>query len=531
MKQTVATTPMQTPPVQVDKIMGLPEISGEENLGPPVEELAEIPYRFAREHSVLLTGIDEQADKRTAILNCPALPPFMIIAELQRFLNTGIQFKTVSKEEFDSQLRKAYSRGQSEATQMAEDLGEDIDLDQLIQDIPQATDLLEEADDAPIIKLINALFNQAIREQASDIHIEAYENNSVVRFRVDGVLKDITNFHRGFHSAVVSRLKVMAKLDIAEKRLPQDGRISLRVGDHAIDVRVSTLPTQHGERIVLRILDKQASRFNIADLGMDESMQERFKQLTRALHGMFLVTGPTGSGKTTTLYAGLSHIDRNQRNIVTIEDPVEYDLEGIGQVHVNIKTGLTFASGLRSILRQDPDVVLVGEIRDLETAEIAIQASLTGHLVLSTLHTNTAIGAITRLQDMGVDSYLIASSLSGLLAQRLVRVLCNNCKIPIPATPKELQILGLSDSEEITLYNHVGCTECNHTGFRSRIGIFELIVIDNEVKAMIHNSADEQALVKEIRKTSPSILSDGLNRVRQGITSLDEVLRVTMYDQ
>jgi general secretion pathway protein E len=523
--------PMQTIPVRsTNNIMGLPETNSDETLNQLSGE-ASIPYRFAREHNVLLSKLDIQADIRTATLSCPSLPPFDIIAELQRFLNAAVQFNTINKEEFDNQLRKAYSRGQSEATQMAEDLSDDVDIEQLIQDIPKATDLLEEADDAPIIRLINALFNQAIREHASDIHIEAYENNSVVRFRIDGVLKDITNFHRGFHGAVVSRLKVMAKLDIAEKRLPQDGRISLRVGDHAIDVRVSTLPTQHGERIVLRILDKQASRFNIADLGMDESMQERFKQLTRSLHGMFLVTGPTGSGKTTTLYAGLSHIDRNQRNIVTVEDPVEYDLDGIGQVHVNTKTGLTFASGLRSILRQDPDVVLVGEIRDLETAEIAIQASLTGHLVLSTLHTNTAIGAITRLQDMGVDSYLIASSLSGLLAQRLVRVLCNNCKKTAPATDKERQILGADDDEEIILYHHVGCPDCNHTGFRSRIGIFELIVIDNDIKTMIHNGADEQTLIREIRKTSPSILSDGLGRVRQGITSLDEVLRVTMYDQ
>lgn len=510
--------------------MGLSDIS-KSKLKPSIEKSLEIPYRFAREHNVLIDSFETNTERKTVSLLCPAAPPFGIIAELQRFLNATIQFKTIGKEEFDQQLRKAYSRSQSEATQMAEDMGEDVDLEQLIQDIPKATDLLEDADDAPIIKLINALFNQAIREQASDIHIEAYENNSVVRFRIDGVLKDITNFHRGFHAAVVSRLKVMAKLDIAEKRLPQDGRISLRVGDHAIDVRVSTLPTQHGERIVLRILDKQASRFNIADLGMDEVMQQRFKQLSRALHGMFLVTGPTGSGKTTTLYAGLSHIDRTQRNIVTVEDPVEYELEGIGQVHVNTKTGLTFASGLRSILRQDPDVVLVGEIRDLETAEIAIQASLTGHLVLSTLHTNTAIGAITRLQDMGVDSYLIASSLSGLLAQRLVRVLCNNCKKTAPATDKELQILGAGHDEEITLYHHVGCEECNHTGFRNRIGIFELIVINNEIKTMIHNGDDEQSLIKEIRKTSPSILSDGLTRVRQGITSLDEVLRVTMHDQ
>ncbi|MEA1888487.1 MAG: type II secretion system ATPase GspE [Pseudomonadota bacterium] len=513
--------------------MNLPENipSPDQGLNQTADSDPEIPYRFAREHNVLLIGIDDEDDKRTAAMWCSIVPPFAIITELQRFLSSGIFFKTVSQLEFDNLLRKSYSRGQSEATQMAEDLGDDIDLEQLIQDIPQATDLLEEADDAPIIKLINALFNQAIREQASDIHIEAYENHSVVRFRVDGVLKDVTNFHRGFHGAVVSRLKVMAKLDIAEKRLPQDGRISLRVGDHAIDVRVSTLPTQHGERIVLRILDKQASRFDIAQLGMDATMQERFKELTRSLHGMFLVTGPTGSGKTTTLYAGLSYIDRSKRNIVTVEDPVEYDLEGIGQVHVNTKTGLTFASGLRSILRQDPDVVLIGEIRDLETAEIAIQASLTGHLVLSTLHTNTAVGAITRLQDMGVDSYLIASSLSGILAQRLVRVLCNHCKKVVPTTAKEREILGLDDDEKIDIFQPAGCSECSHTGFRNRIGIFELVIINHKIKTMIHNAVDEQTLLEEIRKDCPSILSDGLSRVRQGITSLDEILRVTMYDQ
>ncbi len=513
--------------------MSFQEDSGSSNDSPvqSLENVPEIPYRFAREHNVLLSDIENQDGRISAAIWCPQPPPFEIITELQRFLNTAVYFKTLSQIEFDNLLRKSYSRGQSEATQMAEDLGEDIDLEQLIQDIPQATDLLEEADDAPIIKLINALFNQAIREQASDIHIEAYENHSVVRFRVDGVLKDITNFHRGFHGAVVSRLKVMAKLDIAEKRLPQDGRISLRVGDHAIDVRVSTLPTQHGERIVLRILDKQASRFDIVQLGMDDTMQERFKELTKALHGMFLVTGPTGSGKTTTLYAGLSHIDRNKRNVVTVEDPVEYDLEGIGQVHVNTKTGLTFASGLRSILRQDPDVVLIGEIRDLETAEIAIQASLTGHLVLSTLHTNTAAGAITRLQDMGVDSYLIASSLSGILAQRLVRILCEHCREEVAATEKEREILGAVSGEDMNIFQPVGCAECNHSGFRNRVGIFELVTISHEIKTMIHNGVDEQALLKEIRKTCPSILSDGLNRVRQGITSLDEVLRVTMYDQ
>jgi general secretion pathway protein E len=432
--------------------------------------------------------------------------------------------------EFDNQLRNTYSRGQSEATQMAEDLGDEVDLDQLIQDIPQATDLLEEADDAPIIRLINALFNQAIRENASDIHIEAYESHSVVRFRIDGVLKDITNFHRGFHAAVTSRLKVMAKLDIAEKRLPQDGRISLRVGDHAIDVRVSTLPTQHGERVVLRILDKQASRFDVATLGMDEATEQRFKKITQLLHGMFLVTGPTGSGKTTTLYAGLSHIDRTERNIVTVEDPVEYDLDGIGQVQVNVKTGLSFARGLRSILRQDPDVVLVGEIRDLETAEIAIQASLTGHLVLSTLHTNTAVGAITRLRDMGVDAYLIASSLTGILAQRLVRRLCPACREAVAPSDTERVMLKLDDDDAV-IYQPRGCPECNQTGFRGRTGIFELIVIDNYLKTMIHSGESEEKILHTVREHTPSLLENGMDKVRRGLTSIDEVLRVTTYDQ
>jgi general secretion pathway protein E len=467
----------------------------------------------------------------SVVVTCPEIPPFEVAAELRRYLGHPLSFKTVPAVEFDALLRHTYSRGHSEATQMAEDLGDEIDLDQLIQDIPQATDLLEEADDAPIIKLINALFNQAIREHASDIHIEAYETHSMVRFRIDGVLKDITHFHRGFHAAVISRLKVMARLDIAEKRLPQDGRISLRVGDHAIDVRVSTLPTAHGERIVLRILDKQASRFDVANLGMDATLEARFKQLTQALHGMFLVTGPTGSGKTTTLYAGLSHIDRSKRNIVTVEDPVEYDLEGIGQVHVNLKTGMTFARGLRSILRQDPDVVLVGEIRDLETAEIAIQASLTGHLVLSTLHTNTAIGAITRLLDMGVDAYLIASSLTGILAQRLVRKLCPACRQAATPTAREREILHLSEDEEIVIYHPTGCEQCNQTGFSGRTGIFELIVVDRSIKNLIHSSASEDTILKTVRKSSPSILDNGGQKVREGITSLEEVLRVTTYDQ
>ena len=485
-----------------------------------------MPYRFARKYNLFISGIENDH----AIVTCLDIPPFEITAELRRHVGLPLVYRSIPSEEFDAQLRNIYSRGHSEANQMAEDLSEEIDIGQLIQDIPQAMDLLDESDDAPIIRLINALFNQAIREQASDIHIEAFEDNSVVRFRIDGILRDVTDFHRGFHAAVVSRLKVMARLDIAEKRHPQDGRISLRIGDHAIDVRISTLPTQHGERVVLRILDKQASRFDIAGLGMDQTMEERYKELTQALHGMFLVTGPTGSGKTTTLYAGLAHIDRRKRNIVTIEDPVEYDLEGIGQVQVNMKTGLTFARGLRSILRQDPDVVLIGEIRDLETAEIAIQASLTGHLVLSTLHTNTAVGAITRLQDMGVDAYLIASSLTGILAQRLVRKLCPACREMHVPSDRERQLLNLHDRDDV-IYHAVGCPHCNHTGYRGRTGIFELIVIDSQIRNMIHNGENEENLLKLVRQNSPPIIENGMARVREGMTSLDEILRVTMQDQ
>lgn len=482
-----------------------------------------IPYSFARNHSVLV----ELNDDGHAVITCVAPPKLAILSELKRRLNTRLILNQVIAADFDTRLRAAYDKGGSQATQLMDDMGDELDLERLAEEMPQATDLLEADDDAPIIRLINALLTQAIRENASDIHVEAFEEESIVRFRVDGVLRDVLNPRRELHSALVSRIKVMSKLDIAEKRLPQDGRMSLRVADHPVDVRVSTLPTQHGERVVLRLLDKQSARLNLDSLGMPKEIQQRFETLINKPNGILLVTGPTGSGKTTTLYSGLHRLDRKRLNILTVEDPVEYDLDGVGQTQMNTKIGLTFASGLRSILRQDPDVVLVGEIRDLETAEISVQASLTGHLVLSTLHTNTAVGAVTRLVDMGVEPFLIASSLVGVLAQRLVRKLCPDCKQAHEPTETEQQLLGLSDVQNITLYKPVGCAECEQVGYRGRLGIYELVNLDEGMRSLIHDRASEDELLAHARKTSRSLLQNGFDRVLSGETTLDEVFRVT----
>ncbi|MCL4138505.1 UNVERIFIED_CONTAM: hypothetical protein GTU68_009459 [Idotea baltica] len=441
---------------------------------------------------------------------CIDTPKLSIVTELKRRLNCRLSLQPISQAEFEEQLRQVYDRGGSQATQVMDDMGEGMDLERLAQEMPETTDLLEANDDAPIIRLINALLTQAIRENASDIHLEAFEEESIVRLRVDGVLRDVLSPRRELHGALVSRIKVMSKLDIAEKRLPQDGRMSLRVAEHPVDVRVSTLPTQHGERVVLRLLDKQSARLNLAKLGMPEHILKTYVTLINKPNGILLVTGPTGSGKTTTLYSGLNRLDRKKLNILTVEDPVEYDLDGVGQTQMNSKIGLTFASGLRSILRQDPDVVLVGEIRDLETAEISVQASLTGHLVLSTLHTNTAVGAVTRLVDMGVEPFLIASSLVGVLAQRLVRTLCPDCNL-----------------SQQKIYRAKGCVACDGIGYRGRIGIYELIEMTEGMRRLIHDQASEDDMVNHARKTSQSLMQSGFDRVLEGVTTLDEVFRVT----
>jgi general secretion pathway protein E len=452
-----------------------------------------------------------------------------VFAEVRRFLGQPFKPKLIDVNKFEDILTNAFQRDSSAAKQLMEDIGNESDLFALAEELPETEDLLENEDDAPIIKLINAMLGEAIKEGASDIHVETFETQLVVRFRVDGVLREILRPHRKMASMLVSRIKVMAKLDIAEKRVPQDGRITLRIAGRAVDVRVSTMPSSHGERVVLRLLDKNSVRLDLEDLGMTLDNRTNFSDLIRKPHGIILVTGPTGSGKSTTLYAGLSEINSKDRNILTVEDPIEFDLNGIGQTQVNPRVDMTFARGLRAILRQDPDVVMIGEIRDLETAQIAVQASLTGHLVLSTLHTNTASGAITRLEDMGIEPFLLSSSLLAVLSQRLVRTLCPDCKKPHEPSEHECGILGIptDKANDNIVFRPSGCTACNHTGYRGRTGIHELLIVDEKVRDLVHAGRGEQAIEKYIRKETMSIREDGCQRVLKGETALEEVLRVT----
>jgi len=486
-----------------------------------------LPFAFAKRHNVL---ISTNKDSGGYILHCLVDVNFDIILEVRRLLKAPFDFDFLQPTAFELLLTQAYQRDSSEAQQMMEDIGNEVDLYSLADEFTESEDLLENEDDAPIIKLINAMLSEAIKEGASDIHIETFENTLQIRFRVDGVLREVLKPNRKLASLLVSRIKVMAKLDIAEKRIPQDGRISLRIGGRAVDVRVSTMPTGHGERVVLRLLDKNAARLDLKDLGMTDRNRSNFSNLIEKPHGIILVTGPTGSGKSTTLYAGLMQIDAKERNILTCEDPIEYAIEGIGQTQVNTKVDMTFARGLRAILRQDPDVVMVGEIRDLETAQIAVQASLTGHLVLSTLHTNTAAGAITRMEDMGVEPFLLSSSLLGVLAQRLVRTLCRHCKESHLPDEEERHLLALGDDNKTRIYRAVGCKECSFKGYRGRMGIHELLPVDEEIREIIHNGHGEQAIEKYARKANASIRQDGFDKVMLGQTTLEEVLRVTRED-
>ncbi|MEC8325551.1 MAG: type II secretion system ATPase GspE [Pseudomonadota bacterium] len=487
----------------------------------PVVSVKRLPFSFAKRYSILMqTQNNELVVSYAGDLNQQAL------LEVRRVAASTFSLKQVTKDEFELLLEVAYQRDSSETQQIMEDIGNEVDLFSLAEELPQTEDLLASEDDAPIIKLINAMLGEAIKEGASDIHIETFEQNLVIRFRVDGVLKEVLEPNRKLASLLVSRIKVMAKLDIAEKRVPQDGRISLRIAGRAVDVRVSTMPSSFGERVVLRLLDKNNARLDLEDLGMSEHNRRTFAELIRKPHGIILVTGPTGSGKSTTLYAGMTEINTRDRNILTVEDPIEYEIPGIGQTQVNPKVDMTFARGLRAILRQDPDVVMVGEIRDLETAQIGVQASLTGHLVLSTLHTNTAAGAITRMEDMGVEPFLLSSSLLGVLSQRLVRTLCD-CKESHVADERECELLGIEHGKGVEICRPVGCSECNHNGYKGRTGIHELLVVDEAVRELIHDGKGEQAVEKYVRKTTPSIRQDGCNRVLAGQTSLEEVLRVT----
>lgn len=452
------------------------------------------------------------------------------LLETQAAFDGGFTPVMIPEDAFNLAMQRAFERSGA-AADAVQDLDRVMDLESLSKDLPQTPDLLDGEDDAPIIRLLNSVLAQAVEEGASDIHVEPFEARLVVRFRVDGLLRDVVEPPALLSGRIVARIKVMARLNTAEKRVPQDGRISLRVGGRLVDVRVSTLPTHYGERAVMRILEKEQGALTLEQLGMPEQVRARFSELIRAPHGVFLVTGPTGSGKTTTLYAALQQVHSPDLNIITVEDPVEYDLEGVGQIPVNVKTGMTFEKGLRALLRQDPDVIMVGEIRDIETAQVAVQASLTGHRVFSTLHTNDAAGSITRLVDMGIEPYLVASSLVGAMAQRLVRKLCADCRVLRPADAGERQLLGSAGRAGVSLYHPGGCAACMYTGYRGRTGIYELLVVDDALRGMIHDKRGEHVLrTAASRNGMRALREDGVAKVLAGKTSLEEVVRVS-HDQ
>ena len=502
----------------------MPALSEEAHLN--IKAIKPLSFAYAKRHKVLVTAQNEDG---VEVTYCNGITP-VILSELRRYFQQPVKLKSVESEQFDKILQSSYENQSGDTMIMMEGLGDELDLSSIAQELSEPEDLLETEDDAPIIRLINALLTQAVKQDASDIHIEPFEDRLLIRFRVDGVMREIMQPQRVLTPLIISRIKVMAKLDIAEKRLPQDGRISLRIAGRPVDVRVSTLPSGHGERVVLRLLDKQAGRLDLEHLGMDNKTRDAVDSVINKPHGIILVTGPTGSGKTTTLYAALARLNDASRNIMTVEDPIEYYIDGIGQTQVNTKVDMTFARGLRAILRQDPDVVMVGEIRDLETVQIAVQASLTGHLVFSTLHTNTAIGAITRLRDMGVEPFLLASSVIGVLAQRLVRVLCPECKKAHSPDDAECKAFDLDMNNRPTVYEPVGCEACNKTGYQGRTGIYEFIEIDDQLRSLIHNGAGEHELEAHARMQWDSIRQDGRRRILSGETSLEEVLRVTHED-
>lgn len=485
---------------------------------------AAVSYSFAKAHGVVVSEVTEF---KATVHYRPPLSA-RIAAELKRTLGVTLELKADSEDEFNRNLALTYDRGTEGADQVMEEFNDEYNLQQIANALPQAEDLLEAEDDAPIIRLINALLSQAIKVNASDIHIETFEARMEVRFRVDGLLHVELEPPRKLAPIIVSRIKVMARLDIAERRLPQDGRMSVRVAGREVDVRVSTLPSGYGERVVLRILDKQAGHLSLEELGMSNKTLALTDEIIHKPHGIILVTGPTGSGKSTTLYAALSRLNNKQRNILTVEDPIEYFIDGIGQTQVNTKVDMSFARGLRAILRQDPDVVMVGEIRDLETAQIAVQASLTGHTVLSTIHTNTAVGAITRLRDMGIVPFLLSSSLLGIYAQRLVRVLCNECKDGYEPDEALLRRMRIQSTKENLFYAPRGCAKCKGTGYNGRTGIYEMVMVDDELRRMIHDGAGEHELEEHARTLTPSIAADGRRRVAAGTTSVEEVMRVTV---
>ncbi|KAB7767847.1 type II secretion system ATPase GspE [Xanthomonas maliensis] len=484
-----------------------------------------ISYAFAKRHGVLLLAADADSGPEVGLR---ADGDGRALIELRRVLGRPLRVQALAAADFDRHLARIYADAGLQQGVPMDALELHGSLDALIDELPTA-DLLDSQDDAPIIRLINGIIAEAARLGASDVHLESYESRLQVRLRVDGVMREAATLPGRIAPLLVSRVKVMARLDIAEKRIPQDGRVSLAMGGKLLDVRVSTLPTRGSERVVLRILDKDQGALSLAQLGMPPTVMATVQRALQIPNGIVLVTGPTGSGKTTTLYAGLSLLNDGTRNILTVEDPVEYAIDGIGQTQVNARVGMTFAAGLRAILRQDPDVVMLGEIRDGETAQIAVQASLTGHLVLSTVHTNDAIGAVTRLRDMGIEPFLLASSLRLILAQRLVRRLCPHCRTPRPVDAAARQLLDTAAPAQ--LYVAVGCALCQHTGYSGRVGLYEAVVVDEALRRLIGDNADEHALATVAFARAPRLSDAARDAVLQGLTTLEEALRVTRQQE
>lgn len=482
-----------------------------------------LSYAFAKAQGVVLwAGEDER-------VLCRHRPDAAVEAllEAQRVHGAALAFEETSPSGFEDALNRAYRDSASAAAASAADADGDL---AALADSAAVDDLLDRNDDAPVVRLINALLLEAVKEGASDIHIETEERRLVVRFRIDGVLREVISPKRALAPLLVSRIKVMGRLDIAEKRLPQDGRVSLRVGGYDLDVRVSTIPSQFGERVVLRLLDRGQTRLGIDHLGLSTRDLGAFRRILARPDGLVLVTGPTGSGKTTSLYAALDLLNDRQRNIMTVEDPIEYTMDGVGQMQVNARTGLTFAKGLRAILRQDPDVIMVGEIRDRETAQIAVESAMTGHLVLSTLHTNTAIGAVARLVEMGVERFLLAPMLRGLVAQRLVRRVCPDCAGPHVLTVPEATALGGLVQPGETVRRGRGCATCHGTGYRGRLPLYEVIEVDAALERLVHEGASEAQVMAAARQKGPGILSDGVEKLRAGLTTVEEVARAVHDD-
>ena len=487
--------------------------------------VSSVPISFLKRH-VILPFHKDNGTVKVAIsdpLNTGS------IDDLKIFMESDVELFLAESITILNAINMAYETHKEAAEQVIEDMGEDA----LTVGLEEPIDLIDAVDEAPIIKLINSLLFRSVKERASDIHFEPFERDIIVRFRIDGVLHNILSLPKRFQPSIASRIKIMASLNIAEKRLPQDGRIGLKVAGKDVDIRVSIIPTSFGERIVLRLLDKSGYLLRLKDIGLSKEKQTKFAKLIHLSHGIILVTGPTGSGKTTTLYAALMEINSPDKNIITIEDPVEYQIKGVGQMQINPKIELTFAKGLRSILRQDPDVIMVGEIRDLETAEIAIQASLTGHLVFSTLHTNDSAGAVTRLIDMGIEPFLVSSSVVAIAAQRLVRLLCPSCKKEYTPAGPELDELRIEPSQ---LYGHqvymaVGCDKCMQTGYRGRTGIYEILLVNDEIRGLIQQNVNSQIIKnRAIEGGMATLRKDGAEKVVAGLTSIEEVSRVTQED-